>query len=218
MWALLEFLQLINPQVVETTRPMQLFQEYHSSLHATLSFVVRLCHWGLFKEVIKQAPLRCFRVFHLHSIVAVAPEELSGLVPYVYTPRCRSHDSFLESNVPKVPPESSVKCAQWNIRVTDPSDSHWSLLEDKTEGFTTEFMRLSRVVTEDLSKRLCNHHKWVQKGALDLEAFMCKLASHPLLTKHFDEITVEVKRFKQTATMSLLLPLIHLDSASSDIA
>ena len=28
-----------------------------------------------------------------------------------------------------------------------------------TEGFTTEFMRLSRVVTEDLSKSLCNHHE-----------------------------------------------------------
>ena len=28
-----------------------------------------------------------------------------------------------------------------------------------TEGFTTEFMRLSRVVTEDLSKSLLNHHE-----------------------------------------------------------
>ena len=27
------------------------------------------------------------------------------------------------------------------------------------EGFTTEFMRLSRVVTEDLYKSLCNHHE-----------------------------------------------------------
>ena len=40
------------------------------------------------------------------------------------------------------------------------------------EGFTTEFMRLSRVVTEDLSKSLCNHNEWVQEGASDLEAFM----------------------------------------------
>ena len=28
-----------------------------------------------------------------------------------------------------------------------------------TEGFTTEFMRLSRVVTEDLTKSLHNHHE-----------------------------------------------------------
>ena len=28
-----------------------------------------------------------------------------------------------------------------------------------TEGFTTEFLRLSRVVTEDLSKSLHNHHE-----------------------------------------------------------
>ena len=211
----------------------------------------------------------------------MAPEKLSGLALYMYTPRCSGHDPFLEPNVPEVTPESSVKWAQWNIRVTDPSDSHWSLLEDKTfdahlarvqqdrankeaptlkgkeakrknpaskggsspkakkpctatkggtsalrtlmkearlgddededadllgltgglldtlllagvkedvdtllgsicsyqlqalyemgsmrmvdqaltEGFTTEFMRLSRVVTEDLSKSLCNHHK-----------------------------------------------------------
>ena len=52
------------------------------------------------------------------------------------------------------------------------------------EGFTAEFMRLSRVVTEDLSKSLRNHHEWVQEGASDLEAFMYKLTSHPLLVKH----------------------------------
>ena len=47
---------------------------------------------------------------------------------------------------------------------------------------------------------------------------MHKLASHPLLVKHSDEITAEVERFKQTAAMNLLLPLLHLDSARSDIA
>ena len=86
---------------------------------------------GLVKEVPKQAPLCCFRAFRLHRIVAVAPEELSGLALYVYTPRCRGHDPFLEPNIPEVAPESSIKWAQWNIRVTDPSDLHWSLLEDK---------------------------------------------------------------------------------------
>ena len=87
---------------------------------------------GLVNEVPKQAPLCCFRAFCLHRIVAVAPEELSGLALYVYTPHCRGHDPFLEPNVPEVAPESSVKWTQWNIRVTDPLDSHWSLLEDKT--------------------------------------------------------------------------------------
>ena len=87
---------------------------------------------GLINEAPKQAPLRCFRAFCLHRIVAVAPEEFSGLAPYVYTPCCRGHDPFLESNIPETAPESSVKWTQWNIRVTDPSDSHWSLLEDKT--------------------------------------------------------------------------------------
>ena len=86
---------------------------------------------GLIKEVPKQAPLRCFRAFRLHRIVAVAPEELSGLAPYVYTPCCRGHDPFLETNIPEAAPEGSVKWAQWTIRVTDPSDFHWSLLEDK---------------------------------------------------------------------------------------
>ena len=273
---------------------------------------------GLIKKVPKQACLHCFQAFCLHRIVAVAPEELSGLALYVYTPRCRGHDPFLEPNIPEVTPESSVKWAQWNVRVTDSSDSHWSLLEDKTfdahpaqvqqdrankgsltpkgkgakcknpaskggsapkakkpctatkggtsasgtlmkearlgddededadllgltgalldtllsagvkedvdtllgsirsyqlqalykmgsvrmvdraltKGFTTEFMRLSRVVTEDLSKSLCNLHKQVQEGASDLEAFMYKLASHPLLAKHSNEITAEVERFK----------------------
>ena len=87
-----------------------------------------------------------------------------------------------------------------------------------TEGFTTEFMRLSRVVTEDLSKSLHNHHEWVQEGASDMEAFMYKFTSHPLLVKHFDEITATVEKFKQTAAMNLLLPLLHLDSARSNIA
>ena len=61
----------------------------------------------------------------------MAPEELSGLAPYVYTPCCRGHDPFLEPNIPEAIPESSVKWAQWNIRVSDPSDFHWSLLENK---------------------------------------------------------------------------------------
>ena len=86
-----------------------------------------------------------------------------------------------------------------------------------TKGFTTEFMRLSRVVTEDLSKSFHNHHERVQEGASDLEAFMYKLASHPLLAKHSDKITAEVERFKRTATMNLLLPLLYLDSALSDM-
>ena len=49
----------------------------------------------------------------------------------MYTPRCRGHDPFLEPNVPEAAPESSVKWDQWNVRVTEPSDFHWSLLEDK---------------------------------------------------------------------------------------
>ena len=87
-----------------------------------------------------------------------------------------------------------------------------------TEGFSTEFMRLSRVVTEDLTKSLHNHHEQVQEGASDLEAFMYKLTSHPLLVKHSNEVTATVEKFKQTAAMNLLLPLLHLDSARSDIA
>ena len=66
----------------------------------------------LIKEAPKHAPLLCFRAFHLHRIVAVAPEELSGLAPYVYTPHCKGHDPFLERNVPEATPESSVKWAQ----------------------------------------------------------------------------------------------------------
>ena len=62
----------------------------------------------------------------------MAPQELLGLAPYVYTPHYRAHEPFLEPNVPETTPESSVEWAQWNISVTDPSDSHWALLEDKT--------------------------------------------------------------------------------------
>ena len=63
----------------------------------------------LIKEVPKHAPLCCFQAFCLHRIVAVAPEELSGLAPYVYTPCCKGHDPFLEPNVPEAAPESSIK-------------------------------------------------------------------------------------------------------------
>ena len=57
------------------------------------------------------------------------------------------------------------------------------------------------MVTEDLSKSLCNHHEWVQEGASDLEAFIYKLTSHPLLVKHSNEVTATVEKFKQTAAM-----------------
>ena len=62
----------------------------------------------------------------------VAPEELSGLAPYMYTPHCRVHEPFLQPNIPETTPENLVEWAQWNIRVTDSSDSHWALLEDRT--------------------------------------------------------------------------------------
>ena len=87
---------------------------------------------GLFKEVPNHAPLHCFQAFHLHRIVAVAPKQITGLAPYVYTPCCKGYDPFLEPNVPVAIPESSVKWTQCNIRVTEPSDTHWSLLWDKT--------------------------------------------------------------------------------------
>ena len=87
-----------------------------------------------------------------------------------------------------------------------------------TEAFSTQFMRLSRVVTEDLSKSLHNHHEQIQEEASDLEAFMYKLTSHPLLVKHSNEVTATVEKFKQTAAMYLLLPLLHLDSARINIA
>ena len=47
---------------------------------------------------------------------------------------------------------------------------------------------------------------------------MYKLTGHPMLVKHSDEITAAVEKFKQTAAMNLLLPLLHLDSARSNIA
>ena len=89
----------------------------------------------LIMEVPKHAPLHCFQAFHLHRIVAVAPEQPSGgLAPYVYTPHYEGHDSFLEPNVSESVPGNLVNWTQWNIRVTESSDSHWSLLEDKAFG------------------------------------------------------------------------------------
>ena len=85
------------------------------------------------------------------------------------------------------------------------------------EGFSAEFLRLTRVVP-DLSKSLHHHHEWVQEEASDLKAFMYRLMSHPLLVKHSDEVTAAVEKFKQTAAMNLLLPLLHLDSARGNIA
>ena len=216
----------------------------------------------LIKEAPRHAPLCCFRAFCLHRIVAVAPEELSGLAQYVYTPHCKGHDPFLEPNVPEAVPESSVKWTQNEARPGDDEGEDSELLgltgglldtqlstdvkEDVdvllgsirsfqlqvlyemgsvrmvdqvlTEGFSTEFLRLSRVVTEDLSKSLCHHHERIQEGASDLKAFMYKLTSHPLLVKHSDEVTAAVEKFRQTAAMNLLLPLLHLDSARGNIA
>ena len=96
-----------------------------------------------------------------------------------------------------------------SVRMVD-----WAL----DEGFSAEFLRLSRVVTEDLSKSLRHHYKWVQEGVSDLEAFMYRFISHPLLVKHTNESTAAVEKFKQTAAMNVLLPLLHLDSARGDIA
>ena len=66
-----------------------------------------------------------------------------------------------------------------------------------TEGFSAGFLRLSRVVTEDLTKSLHHHHERIQKGVLDLEAFMYRLVSHPLLVKHTIEVTAAVEKLKK---------------------
>ena len=258
----------------------------------------------------------------------MAPEQLTGLAPYVHTPRCQGYEPFLEPNIPLAMPESSVNWAQWSIRMAEPSDFHRSLLEDKvfnahlaqvgqdranreapaskgkgvkcknitsrgssttmakkpqtttkirtsalqalmnearlvedegddpeltglagglldiplssdvkedvdkllgsicsfklqalykmgsvrmvdqalTEGFSTEFLRLSRVVIEDLTKSLHNHHERIQEGVSELETFMCQFVNHPLLIKHTKEITAAVEKFKQTVAMNFLLP------------
>ena len=86
------------------------------------------------------------------------------------------------------------------------------------QGFSAEFLRLSRVVTEDLTKSLLNHHEQIQEGVSDLEAFLCKLVNHPVLIRHTKEITSAMERFRQTAAMNILLPLLHLDLARGDIA
>ena len=44
---------------------------------------------GLIEEVPRETLLHCFQAFRLHRIVVVAPEELSGLASYMYTPCCR---------------------------------------------------------------------------------------------------------------------------------
>ena len=82
-----------------------------------------------------------------------------------------------------------------SVRMVD-----WAL----AEGFSVEFLRLSRVVTEDLTKSLCHHHERVQKGALDLEAFLYRLVTHPLLVKHTNEVTAAMEKFKWTAAMNVL--------------
>ena len=87
-----------------------------------------------------------------------------------------------------------------------------------TEGFSAKFLRLSRVVTEDLTKSLHHHHEQVQEGVSDLEAFMYRLVSQPLLVKHTKKVTKAMQKFKWMAAMNLLLPLLHLDLARGDIA
>ena len=87
-----------------------------------------------------------------------------------------------------------------------------------TEGFLAEFLRLSGVVMENLTKSLRHHHEQVQEGASELAAFMYKLITHPLLVRHTKEVTAAVEKFKWTAAMNVLLLLLYLDSARGDIA
>ena len=82
-----------------------------------------------------------------------------------------------------------------SVRMVD-----WAL----TEGFSAEFLQFSRVVTEDLTKSLRNHHKQFQEGVSDLEALMWRLVNYPLLIKKTKEITAAVEKFKQTAAMNVL--------------
>ena len=86
----------------------------------------------LIKEAPKHVPLHCFCAFHLHRIVAVAPDRLSGgLAPYVYTPHCEGHYPFLEPDVPELIPWDLANWVHWDIRMAEPTEFHWALAEDK---------------------------------------------------------------------------------------
>ena len=60
----------------------------------------------------------------------------------MYTPRCEGHDPFLEQNVPESVPRGLANWTHWNIRVAEPTDSHWSLLEDK--AFDAHFAQVKQ--------------------------------------------------------------------------
>ena len=87
---------------------------------------------NILKKPPESAPLHCFRAFHIHQVLAVTADKPSGgLAPYVYTPCCEGHEPLLEPNIPEVIPEDTSAWASWDIGVTEPSEFHWSLVEDK---------------------------------------------------------------------------------------
>ena len=64
--------------------------------------------------------------------MAVAPDKpAGGLAPYVYTPRCEGQDPFLEPDVPESVPSDLANWVCWDIRVAEPTEFHWALVEDK---------------------------------------------------------------------------------------
>ena len=48
----------------------------------------------------------------------------------MYTPHCEGQDPFLEPDVPESVPGDLANWVHWDIRVAEPTEFHWALVED----------------------------------------------------------------------------------------
>ena len=85
------------------------------------------------------------------------------------------------------------------------------------EGFSAEFIRLSTILCEDLTKSLRAHQERIMSASKELESGLLRHLDTPLLSIHGRAVRCLVQKFQNTVTMNSLLPLFQLEEAREDV-
>ena len=79
------------------------------------------------------------------------------------------------------------------------------------EGFSTEFICISSLVSEDLSLSVCSHQEWILSASTELERGILRLLNTPVLSVHARAISSLIKKFAHMVSVNTLLPLMQLE-------
>ena len=85
------------------------------------------------------------------------------------------------------------------------------------KAFSAEFIHLSTILSEDLTRSLRSHQERILSAIKDLEAGLLHHLNTPLLSIHGRAVRGLIQKFRHTVSMNSILPLVQLEEAWEDL-